>query len=176
MKTLYLLRHAKAEREAASGADFDRPLAARGKMDAAALGQTFAIDDAAPGIIVTSTSCRTLETVDHLTAGWPERPKIDADRQLYLAPGNRLLETLRKLDASVASAMIVAHNPGIEELAIRLAGTADNAALRRMQRKFPTCAMATYEVSVKSWSRLGPEACELLHYVTPKDLADGSAA
>jgi phosphohistidine phosphatase len=181
MKTLYLLRHAKAERDAPSGDDYDRPLAARGRDDAARLGTVLKkTAEVLPDLILSSPSKRTLETVDCLTAKWPSAPDIQTDEKLYLAPASRLLEAVRRLPDTTAGAMLVGHNPGMEDLAIqlasKLAGDAPNEMLWRMRNKFPTCALATFEVSTERWARVGPDLARLVSFSTPKDLADSADA
>ena len=173
MKILYVLRHAKAERDSASGDDYDRPLARRGREDAAMLAKAL---KARPDLIVTSSSKRTLETVDNLIAEWPKAPEIRRDEKLYLASSVRLLETARDLPDTAHSAMLVGHNPGVEELAVQLANKVPSEPLHRMRGKFPTCALATFEISVESWSRLSPDLARLVGFSTPKDLADSADA
>lgn len=177
MKTLYVLRHAKAERDAPSGEDYDRPLAPRGRDDAARLGRSLTVR---PDLIVTSSAKRTLETVQHLTAHWPEPPAIRAEETLYLAPASRLLETVRQLPATAHSVLLVGHNPGIGDLAAQLAhqtpGAAPSEMLRRLRLKFPTCALATFEISAENWADAGPDLARLIAFATPKDLADKADA
>ena len=182
MKTLYVLRHAKAERDAPSGEDYDRPLAARGRDDAARLGKVLkkALAGNWPDLIVSSPSARTLETVEQLTAAWSKPPAIRTDEKLYLASASRLLETVRKLPDTAGSAMLVGHNPGMGELAIQLAdkvaSNAPSEALRRMRTKFPTCAFAIFEISTDSWARVSPDLVRLVSFSTPKDLANSNGA
>jgi phosphohistidine phosphatase len=175
MKTLYLLRHAKAERDAPTGEDFDRPLAERGRSDAAALGRALSAADRRPDMILASTSRRTMETVENLTRDWPTT-LVRTDRSLYLASAVRLLEAIRVADPTADSVMVVAHNPGIEELAIQLAHNVPSDPLRRMQKKYPTCALATFEVSANSWMRVSADLARLISFSTPKDLAEGRGA
>ncbi len=176
MKRLYLLRHAKAERDADSGEDFDRPLAARGRRDAESLGRELSAKNWRPDLIVTSTSVRTLETAAHLTAAWPTLISITKDKDLYLASAARIMSCVRAAPDSAGSLMIVAHNPGLEEFALKLAGHVAGDALRRMQKKFPTCALAVFDLSIDHWARASPDFARLIAYFTPKDLADDTLA
>jgi len=181
MKILYILRHAKAERDAPSGEDFDRPLAPRGREDAARLGLSLKRASAAtqpvlPDLIVSSPSKRTLETVEQLTARWPKPPSIRTDEKLYLASASRLMETVRNLPDTAHNAMLVGHNPGMEEFCIQLANKVPSEALYRMRNKFPTCSLATFEISLDSWARLSADLARLVSFSTPKDLADSSDA
>ena len=173
MKILYVLRHAKAERDSPTGGDYDRPLAPRGRDDAARLGQIMNKGPTPrPDMIVTSSAQRTMETVAQLTAHWSKPPQIQADDKLYLAPAARLMETVRHLADTAHSALLVGHNPGIEDFAVQLAGKAPADALTRMRGKFPTCALASFEIAADSWSQVGPDLARFVAFVTPKDLAN----
>lgn len=176
MKTLYLLRHAKAERESESGEDFDRPLAERGFRDAKSLGRFLSARDWRPDLIITSSARRTLETVDRMTADWPRPVAIVEKKELYLATSARLLASVRAAPDSAASLMLVGHNPGIEDLAIQLTGNVASEAARRMNRNFPTCGLAVFELSVERWARVSPDFARLVAYYGPKDLADDALA
>lgn len=176
MKTLYLLRHAKAERDAPSGEDFDRPLAPRGRGDASEMGLKMAAEGYFPDLILTSPSARTIQTIEHLTATWSKRRAVQADKRLYLASAQRMIDLVRTFGHAAGSIMIVAHNPGLEELALQLSNRVPSDPFRRMQKKFPTCALAVFQVSIDDWARFAPDLCRLSAFYTPRDLADGSAA
>src|SRR5438094_761470 len=62
MDRLILLRHAKAENDAPSGDDFDRPLAPRGRREAAAMAGQLAALGIRPDLALVSPSLRTRET------------------------------------------------------------------------------------------------------------------
>jgi phosphohistidine phosphatase len=68
---------------------------------------------------------------------------------------------------SVASVMLIGHNPGLEQLALALASAGDE--LEQLAAKFPTAALATLAVA-NSWSRLAPGDATLEAYVVPKQL------
>src|SRR5690606_23075421 len=128
-----------------------------------------------PDCIVTSSARRTVETTERLCAEWPSQIAIRAEKALYLAPAERLLEIIRTIPDDCAAAMLVGHNPGIEELAAKLAHGVASPYLRRLENKFPTCGLATVELKIESWSRAGADYARLIGFLTPKDLADGSA-
>ena len=171
MKTLYLLRHAKAERKAPSGEDFDRPLAERGRQDAARLGKFMSAREMIPDMIVYSPSCRTLETVDQLVGRWPNMPPLASDQSLYLAEPEYIATCPRKLADAHRSAMIVGHNPGLEDFAGALAGGGTKDALARMSEKFPTCALAVFELDIERWADITRDKARLVAFYIAKDLA-----
>ena len=80
--------------------------------------------------------------------------------RIYEASAGELLALLRELDDDVGSAMLIGHNPGLEQLIADLAEPGPE--LDRLREKFPTAALATLqfedpgpssERAVLSWSR-----------------------
>jgi phosphohistidine phosphatase len=156
---LYLLRHAKSSWKDASLDDHDRPLASRGRKASKAIGRYLRDHDIEPELVLCSSAKRARQTLERLgPAGMDAR----IERELYGAGSNTLLARLRAVPDGVASVLLIGHNPGMQQLAFVLAGLDD---------KFPTAALATFEV--KSWSAL--ETAELIDYVRPRDL-DAPAA
>ena len=62
MKTLYLVRHAKASRDDPSLADRDRPLHDRGLNDAPAMARRVAKQRVKPALLMSSPALRALTT------------------------------------------------------------------------------------------------------------------
>ena len=73
----------------------------------------------------------------------------------------------------VESVMLIGHNPGIQDLALSLAGAGSEIA--RLRSKFPTAALATLEFN-GTWRELAPGSAELVSFVKPKELSRGAAA
>jgi len=147
MKTLFLVRHAKASRDDASLADRDRPLAKRGLDDASAMGKRMARRKALPGLIVSSPALRALTTAQRIAAelGYP-RKHILVDDSLYAAEVEDLLAVIHDTDPKVERLMLCGHNPEFSALASRLAGTAVDMA---------TCAVAEFDYDGRSWADVG---------------------
>ena len=89
------------------------------------------------------------------------------ERELYPASEQRLLEGLRAVEDDVESLMLIGHNPGVEQLALSLAGSGQKLA--GLRRKYPTGALATLEFSGR-WGDLRTGSAELTNFVTPKQL------
>jgi phosphohistidine phosphatase len=168
MKTLFLLRHAKSSWDDPGLTDHDRPLAPRGRRAAKAIAEHLCAEGLAPDLVLCSSSVRTRETLERIAAALGDEVRVDIERELYAASADRLLERLRAVDDGVGSVMLVGHNPGIEQLAFRLAG--DGEKLADLRRKYPTAALATLEFDGR-WSELEPGAARLADFVKPKQLA-----
>jgi phosphohistidine phosphatase len=74
----------------------------------------------------------------------------------------------------VSSAMLVGHNPGIQDLALALA--AGGPALAGLREKFPTGALATLELDVERWRDLDHGMAAATILVTPRSLESGAGA
>jgi phosphohistidine phosphatase len=119
-------------------------------------------------LVLCSSARRTRETLDRIIPALGEGTPVLIEREVYAAPEQRLLERLRSVNDGVESLMLIGHNPGVEMLALSLAGRGQE--LPALRRKFPTGALATLEFSGR-WSDLGPGGAELKDFVTPKQLA-----
>jgi phosphohistidine phosphatase len=65
---------------------------------------------------------------------------------------------------------VLGHNPGLEDLARRLAGPrSDAGARRKLEEKFPTGALARFVVD-DGWADLAFGTARLMHCIRPKDL------
>jgi phosphohistidine phosphatase len=170
MRRLILFRHAKAE-SPGSTADMERPLAERGRADAARIGAYLADQGLRPDAAIVSTSRRTRETWEFAAAALRSPPQVTFDDQLYEARAETILEVLRETPSKTRSLMLIGHNPGMEELARALAGTEEKEARRSLAQKFPTGGLAVIDFPVEAWSEVKPGLGRLVQYVTPKILA-----
>jgi len=163
LKTLYLLRHAKAAPEASLG-DARRPLAKRGRKAAKAMAEFLGKLDPAPELILCSTSLRTRETLELILPALAPPPAVTYEDGLYLAEASELLERLRKLRKDAQCVLLIGHNPGLHELAARLAADAG-----RLVEGFPTGALAALQLP-GAWAELQWQKARLMLYQTPKAL------
>jgi len=173
MHQLILLRHAKALPAGIGMADHDRPLADAGRLQAAAMGRAMRGLGLAPEVVLVSTALRTQQTLEALETAnvWEEWPNIDALPVLYMAPPALILDTLHELQETVRSALVIGHNPGMHELALKLAGPSlPRPELQRLEDGFPTASLAEFLVA-QPWRRLQSGGATLQRFLTPKDLA-----
>jgi phosphohistidine phosphatase len=166
-RTLYLLRHAKSDWSEPLP-DHDRPLNARGHRSAELIAAHLRAESIRPALVLCSSAVRTRETLAHLLPALGDGVTIRVERDLYGAAAVDLRRRLRDVDDAVPSVMIIAHNPGIEDLALELAGTGDRAARARMEAKFPTAGLATLVLPDRRV--LTPGRARLTSFVVPREL------
>lgn len=128
---LYIIRHAKAEKIADSGRDFDRKLSEKGKKQAKELNKHLSEELPENTRYFCSSAKRTRETIS-LAKLSNEITYLDS---LYLVNKSSILSFLNELNAEHPICLI-GHNEGISELASYFTGqeielrTAEFIALR----------------------------------------------
>jgi phosphohistidine phosphatase len=167
-KTLYLLRHLKSSWDEPGLRDFDRPLAPRGRKAGKKIARHLRRSGASPDIVLCSPAVRTRQTLAAVLPALGD-PNVTFPEELYAASEETLLRAVRAVTAKSGSVLVIAHNPGLEGLAIELAGSGDVDALERLGERFPTGALATLAFR-RSWADVGPGSGELVEYVVPREL------
>ena len=170
MKQLLLLRHAKSSWDDPALADFDRPLAPRGLKAAPRMGRELAKRDWLPDLALVSPALRTRETWRLVSAELPARVPVEFAEGLFEATAGDILAEVQQAMASAGCVLVLGHNPGLEDLARRLSGPrSDAGALRKLDEKFPTGALARFVVD-DGWADLAFGIARLTHCIRPKDL------
>ncbi len=171
MHQLLLLRHAKSSWNEPKLPDRDRPLAKRGRRAAGRMRQAMRDLGLVPDIVLVSPSRRTLETLAALEP-WDETPLVEELEALYLATAHQLLAVLHGINETVRSVMMIGHNPGMQELAVSLAGAAaSDTAPHRLIDRFPTAALAEFSIATQ-WRQLDAAGTKLVRFLTPKELSE----
>ncbi len=168
MHTLYLLRHAKSSWTDQTLTDRERPLARRGSRDAKRIAKHLVRLEIEPELVLCSSAERTRETLELVRPALGATSTVRLEADLYAASAAELLERVRAVPESVASVMLIGHNPGLQDLALGLASA--GAELGRLEAKFPTAALATLTLANTTWRQLSQGDAVLAAYVVPKQL------
>ncbi|MFC7551693.1 SixA phosphatase family protein [Pseudoroseomonas wenyumeiae] len=113
----------------------------------------------APDAVLVSSARRTLQTLEALSP-LLDSPIIEPMDDLYLAPWERMLQTLRGIPETVRSVLLIGHNPGMHDLALALAGheameRGTAPGTKRLAGGYPTAALAEFAVATP-WAELAP--------------------
>ncbi|WP_439595079.1 SixA phosphatase family protein [Falsiroseomonas sp.] len=172
MRQLLLLRHAKSSWDDPRLSDHARPLNARGRRAAVAMGAAMRDLGLAPDIVLVSSARRTLQTLEAL-APLEGPPLVEPMDDLYLAAWPSLLDVLRGVRETARSVLLLGHNPGLHDLAMALAGPAAMAAATPMTRRladgYPTGTLTEFSIALP-WNRLEAGGGRLLRVLQPADL------
>jgi phosphohistidine phosphatase len=168
-RQLLLLRHAKSSWDDPDLADFDRPLGSRGLKTAPLIGRELARRDWLPDLALVSPALRTRDTWRLVAAELPTHVPAEFAGELYEAAAGTILARVRQAKAS--SLLVIGHNPGLQQFALRLAGAgSDESVFKKIEAKFPTAALARFTVE-DEWPDLDFGGARLTHCIQPRDLA-----
>lgn len=162
-QTLYLLRHAKSSWKDDSLRDFDRPLKGRGRDAAKQIGKRLASEKPHPEMVICSPAARTRETADIVLKHAKLKADMTFDERIYEASLRDLLSVVAGISEGKQVALMIGHNPGLEELVAYLSGE---------HRRMPTCAVAKIRLDVASWKDVRADVGTLEWFITPKELAE----
>ncbi|MBP1183679.1 SixA phosphatase family protein [Methylobacterium sp. PvR107] len=168
MRRLILLRHAKSDRPAGV-ADRERPLNARGRRTAPAVGAHLAKAGFRPDLALVSTALRTRETWDAMAAALGN-PETRWQPEIYEAPARRILDVIKTAPDTATTVIVVGHNPGLGDLAVDLAGEGPRAARDHLALEFPTAAYAVIDFDAAVWAEIASDRGRLERFVRPRDI------
>jgi phosphohistidine phosphatase len=111
------------------------------------MGRRLAKRDVKPDLILSSPARRAITTADILARKLDYDVRdIVVDDRLYATAAEELLDVIRKLSDKRKRVMLVGHNPELTELAHGLSSEITH---------LPTCAVAEFTFSERSWSDVG---------------------
>ncbi|MBL7712951.1 MAG: histidine phosphatase family protein [Chitinophagaceae bacterium] len=159
-KILIVMRHAKTETQQPGQRDYDRNLLERGRNDAALMAEHLVAAGFLPDQILTSSASRTEQTTATVkkTARW-EQAGTTSLQQLYHADAATLEDVVSSAGDTIATLMIVGHNPGISEFTY-------HCAPKSIVSEMPTSAVAVFSFEADNWQGFSraPKTLELYDY------------
>jgi phosphohistidine phosphatase len=178
MRRLLLLRHAKTENDAPSGRDQDRRLDDRGWLDAAEIGSWIARHPPFPDSVMVSPAIRAHQTWEitwESMKGLAPKPRLELLPELYGADPSQLLQAIHAASATDPQRlMVIGHNPGMQELALALAGSGDAKGRKALADNLPTSGLAVFDFAVDDWGDVAFRGGQLVLFVSPKLLKETS--
>ena len=145
-RELLILRHAKSSWADEYTDDWERPLTERGLRDAARVGAFLRERSLMPDLIITSDAVRAETTAQGAADAARYSGKIAKASSLYHAPPHAVIDVIRTTAPSTARRiMIVAHNPGLEDLVTQLTGQRVGLA---------TASLVHVELKLQSWDAI----------------------
>lgn len=160
MKRLLLLRHAKAVPHGTMN-DFDRVLADRGRRDMGALAGYLSVDP--PDLALVSPAARTRET--WALCNLPHVP-VRYEEAIYEASLPALVRIVQSIPGKVRRAILVGHNPSLEDFAASLAAPESHLS------HLPTAGLVLADWDTESWGTIAPDAGRLAGFISPATLGE----
>ena len=156
-RRLVLLRHAKSAWPDGVP-DHERPLTDRGRRDATAAGQWLRAHVDRLDAVVCSPAQRARETWALVAAELTDPPEAAVDDDVYGAPPDVLADVVEALPDGAATALLIGHNPGMQEVVELLGGKA-------VEMRTASVAVLTW---TGEWSDATAYAAELAEHTTPR--------
>lgn len=161
MKTLILMRHAKAVNADGLQSDFDRNLNERGKEDAAEMGHRLLGKKIIPDLIVCSAAKRTSKTAKIIADQLEyNEHNIQKEFELYNCTVEEAIGVIRNVSDENKTVILVGHNPAITSLA----GYLTNEFVEGL----PTAGQACIQFKGISWKQVARNLGELIWVDVPK--------
>ena len=162
MKTLLLLRHAKAENAAPGSSDINRALNEFGKKEAQAIGTFIRKHNLTFALVLCSPAVRARETAELVLAAAEVTANVRYDQRIYEAGPRQLLEVISEVEEDKSGVLLVGHNPVMEELLRALTGRGE---------PMTTGTLARIDFDFDEWSRVTEDTGGLKCMVKPNELA-----
>ena len=159
-RRIVVVRHASTEQFSSS--DHARRLTEGGERDSSRIGEWLASVDVHPEVVLVSSAARARRTADLVVAALGDQTPVVVLDELYGASPYEVVELCARIDADVACAAVVGHNPTMAMLADLLVA-ADDAI-----DHFPTSAVAVVDVP-GTWNALPEGSGTLVHLHRPHD-------
>lgn len=156
-RQLAILRHAKSAWPEGVP-DRERPLGKRGRRDAAAVGRWLGDHLGVPDVVVCSPAERARQTWAVVASELDDPPPATFDDRIYGAPAGELLAVVQELPDAASTALLVGHNPGVQELVALLCG-------RELDTRTSSVAVLAW---TGRWAEASSEVADLRHHATPR--------
>ncbi len=174
MKTLTLLRHAKSGYDDPLLRDFDRPLNDRGRQAAMVIGKWLRKARERGEMpefdhVAASPAVRCKQTIDGVEAGMRGRLAPIYETRIYLSSSATLTELVAGFADHHRHALLVGHNPGLEDLLLELVPQGDPLRAEA-ELKYPTATLARLDLHIDNWAKVDGGRATLTHFIRPRDL------
>ncbi len=170
-KTIYLARHAKSSWDSGVDSDFERPLSDKGFKDAEKISHQIQQLDWKPEVIFCSTAIRASQTCQAYCKqlNYPIT-NVHWNKNFYSAYVVTLLHSLTSLSGNTQSAMLIGHNPSMEDFLIHLCGETSTSKFRQRNGKLFTTGNVMQITFRGQWKDLIMGDAELKTVLRPKEL------
>ena len=162
MKTLVIIRHAKAETYTSEATDFDRKLKERGKSDAAVMASLLHRQNIQPEIFISSPAKRALKTAKIFAQEFDiDEKEILRKPFLYDYYSKEDIQAMLSMDAGNANvAFLFGHNPTLSMLVTEFTGL--------LQVELPTAGLAALTFPTNTWDDIASQTAQLELFLHPK--------
>jgi phosphohistidine phosphatase len=154
------MRHAKSSWDDRSISDFERALNDRGKKDAPLIAKELKSRGVLPKVLISSPAKRAKLTSNIIADGIDYKSEdIIYQDTLYESSEFNLIMSIKELDDSLDSVMIVGHNPSLTSVINKI------SSLNLLN--LPTSGVVALAIK-DSWASIVPYSAKEIFYIYPK--------
>jgi phosphohistidine phosphatase len=175
MRRLMLLRHAKSAWPDGVD-DHERPLAKRGREACLLMGRYMADEALLADLAIVSTARRARESWELIRPAFAQDIVEHDEPRIYEASASAILDVVRETGPDVHALLLVGHNPGLHELALKLIRKGSPSDRSRLQRKYPTAGLVVIDFKIGRWSEASEALGQLERFQKPKSVGSRRAA
>ncbi|WP_036920485.1 SixA phosphatase family protein [Propionicicella superfundia] len=166
-RLLTVMRHAKSSWSTGED-DIERPLASRGRRDAAAAARWLTGAGLAFDLVYCSGAIRARQTWGRLADGGVQAVRVEYADDIYHGGAGTLFELLREVPAETRRVLVVGHQPTVEMFCRTAVGpTTGRGGADGFAQGFRTSALAVLGLT-GGWSDLAPGSARLVTFQTPR--------
>jgi phosphohistidine phosphatase len=169
MHRLMLFRHAKSAWPDGVD-DLERPLAKRGRKACSLMGRYMADEALVADLAVVSTARRARESWELIRPAFAQDIVEHDESRIYEASASAILDVVGETGPGVHTLLLVGHNPGLHELALKLIRKGSPSDLSRLRRKYPTAGLVVIDFEIVRWSEASEILGRLERFQTPKSV------
>jgi phosphohistidine phosphatase len=163
MKTIYLVRHAKASLGNPNNSDLERPLLEKGLKRTKRIIDFLHSTGASIDLIISSHAVRAMETAKVLAyaLNYPIE-EIKEERAIYFGDADKIADQFYDVSPVINNLMVIGHNPAITNFA--------NFFLTQPIDYLSTSGVVCIELDMDRWDDILTAKHEVKFLVTPKML------
>jgi phosphohistidine phosphatase len=169
MRRLMLFRHAKSAWPDGVD-DLERPLAKRGRKACALMGRYMADEALVADLAVVSTARRARESWELIRPAFGQDIVEHDEPRIYEASAGTIVDVVRETRPEIHTLLLVGHNPGLHDVALKLIRKGSPSDLSRLQRKYPTAGLVVIDFKIRRWSEASETLGQLERFQTPKSV------
>lgn len=160
MKTLYILRHAKASPKNLPIDDFYRPLYDKGILDAEKMGMLLKGINCKVDKIISSPASRAIATARAVAQkiNYAEYAIVQ-EPSFYEAYAEDILLYLKEMETNETTLLIAGHNPSLTNLA--------GMVCKKFTTDMATGSVVCIQFNCDEWKNISSKNAELIFYLEP---------
>lgn len=158
------MRHGEAQPDHLAKVDRERALSGVGLKQLDSMCQKMHNKFQGVDFVLCSNAKRTRQTYEGIRRIVPASATVEFEDKLYHAPLRSLLDRIHRIDDRYRHALIIAHNPGLQDF---LDHVVQKTAPDMLVKSFQTCSASFFEMQENFWFNLDFSRLLLKEQVLP---------